>query len=77
MFSSDEVNQLIKELDVLVVKADFTDGNPAIQKDLDKSNRKSLPVNIIYPRDPDSPAIMMPESLSPQDVIKALRIAAQ
>ena len=76
MFSSDAVNTLLKEFNVLVVTADNTDGDELIKQDLDRADRKSLPTNIIYPADPAKPAIMLPEYLTPDIVIKALKVAA-
>jgi thiol:disulfide interchange protein len=68
---------VLKELDVLVVIADGTNGDEIIKRDLARANRKSLPTNLIYPADPNQPAIMLPEVLSPDVVIKALRTAAK
>jgi thiol:disulfide interchange protein len=76
VFSSDAVNTLLKEFNVLVVTADNTDGDELIKQDLDRADRKSLPTNIIYPADPAKPAIMLPEYLTPDIVIKALKVAA-
>lgn len=76
MFSSDAVNSLLTELNVLVVTADSTDGDPVIKRDMDRADRKSLPTNLIYPADPSRPAIMLPEYLTPDIVIKALKLAA-
>ena len=77
MFSSDAVQTLLTDLNVLVVTADNTDGDEIIKKDMDRADRKSLPTNLIYPADPARPAIMLPEYLTPDIVIKALRIAAK
>ena len=40
------------------------------------ADRKSLPTNLIYPADPSRPAIMLPEYLTPDIVIKAIESAA-
>ena len=77
MFSSDKVKTVLNELNVLVVAADHTDGDAVVKKDLARANRKSLPTNLIYPADSDQPAIMLPEYLTPEIAIKALRAAAQ
>ena len=67
---------LLNKHNVLVVTADNTDGDEPIKKDLDRAERKSLPTNLIYPADPSRPAIMLPEYLTPDIVIKALKLAA-
>lgn len=77
MFSSDKVKTVLNDLNVLVVTADHTDGNEVLKKELQRTDRQSLPVNLIYPADPSQPAIMMPEVLTPDNVIEALRKAAQ
>ncbi len=76
MFSSDRVNALLTKYNVLVVTADGTDGDPIIQRDMNRADRKSLPTNLIYPADLNQPAIMLPEYLTPEIVIKAIESAA-
>lgn len=76
MFSSKAVQNAIKEFNILVVKADHTNGDPIVKKDLERANRKSLPTNLIYPADPTKPAIMLPEYLTPEIVVKAIKQAA-
>jgi thiol:disulfide interchange protein DsbD len=76
VFSSDAVESILKKYNVLVVSADNTDGDPIIKKDMDRADRKSLPTNLIYPADPSMPAIMLPEYLTPDIVIKAIESAA-
>ncbi len=45
-----------------------------VHKDeLNRSGMKNLPVNLLYPADyPDSPAIMLPEIISPEIALEAL-----
>ena len=76
MFSSDAVESILTKYNVLVVTADNTDGDPIIKRDMDRADRKSLPTNLIYPADPSRPAIMLPEYLTPDIVIKAIESAA-
>ena len=76
MFSSDAVESILTKYNVLVVTADNTDGDPFIKRDMDRADRKSLPTNLIYPADPSRPAIMLPEYLTPDIVIKAIESAA-
>ena len=77
MFSSDAVESILTKYNVLVVTADNTDGDAIIKKDMDRADRKSLPTNLIYPADPSRPAIMLPEYLTPDIVIKAIESAAR
>ncbi|NCF12157.1 MAG: hypothetical protein GWP68_02065 [Verrucomicrobiaceae bacterium] len=76
MFSSDAVESILTKYNVLVVTADNTDGDAIIKRDMDRADRKSLPTNLIYPADPSRPAIMLPEYLTPDIVIKAIESAA-
>lgn len=76
MFSSKSVNALLTKYNVLVVTADSTDGDPIIQRDMNRADRKSLPTNLIYPANSEKPAIMLPEYLTPEIVIKAIELAA-
>ena len=76
MFSSDAVESILTKYNVLVVSADNTDGDAIIKRDMDRADRKSLPTNLIYPADPSRPAIMLPEYLTPDIVIKAIESAA-
>jgi thiol:disulfide interchange protein DsbD len=76
VFSSDAVESILTKYNVLVVTADNTDGDAIIKRDMDRADRKSLPTNLIYPADPSRPAIMLPEYLTPDIVIKAIESAA-
>ena len=76
MFSSDAVESILTKYNVLVVTADNTDVDAIIKRDMDRADRKSLPTNLIYPADPSRPAIMLPEYLTPDIVIKAIESAA-
>jgi thiol:disulfide interchange protein DsbD len=77
VFSSDAVESILTKYNVLVVTADNTDGDAIIKRDMDRADRKSLPTNLIYPADPSRPAIMLPEYLTPDIVIKAIESAAR
>lgn len=63
----------MNELGVALVAADFTDKDEQIAKDLSRTNRFNIPVNLIYPADyPKRPAILLEEVISPRDVLRAL-----
>lgn len=76
MFSDKKVLERLKELDVLLVKADNTARIPAISVDLRRYGRVGLPTNLIFPADPDAPAIQMPEIFGAEEALEALEQAA-
>lgn len=71
VFGSEEVLRTIREKDVALVKADWTNEDPAITKRLLELGKAAVPVNLIYRPDRDSP-IILPENLTPGIVLKAL-----
>gem|GEM_PF-4524980 len=75
VFSDPAVIARLTELNVELIKADDTSADPAIKADLDRFKRAGLPQNIIIPRDPDQPYIVMPEVISPADALQALEEA--
>ena len=80
MFSSQKVLDRLKELDVLLVKADNTEADPAINADLERygeNGRSNLPVNIIVPADPEKPLIVMPEFFGAEEALAAIEEAAK
>lgn len=73
MFSDKKVIELLKDNNVVLVKVDMTKDNELYKSDLIRSNRQSIPVNIIYPADyPKSKAILLEELITPDDAIEAL-----
>ncbi len=75
VFSNKKVLDRLKELNVLLIKADNTDRLQTIDDDLKRYGRASLPVNIIAPADPEAPVILMPEVFGPADALEALEQA--
>lgn len=55
----------------------MTDIDQTMIKELDRTDRKNIPVNIIYPADyPNRPAILLEENIWADDALEALeRIA--
>ena len=55
----------------------MTEDNSTYKAELARSEMNNLPVNLLYPADyPESPAIMLPEFISPAVALEALnRIA--
>ena len=72
VFSSQEVLRTIDELDVALVKADWTNENPAITRRLAELGKAAVPVNLVYRPGAESQEIL-PETLTPGIVLKALR----
>lgn len=60
-----------------LVKLDMTKIDSVFKAELNRSGMKNLPVNLLYPADyPASPAIMLPEFLSPSIAMEALERVA-
>lgn len=71
VFSSDKVLLKLDELDVVLLKADWTHQDPQISQALAGFNRSAVPFNLIYGPDTPSPVIL-PEILTPGIVLDAL-----
>jgi len=71
VFSSGEVKEAFDRLNVVPLKADWTNKNPEITQALASFGRSAVPFNLIYaPGKPD--AIVLPELLTPEIVLDAL-----
>jgi len=71
VFSSDEVTQLIRDRNVLMLKGDWTNRDPAITAELARWGRSAVPFNLVYLADGSEP-IILPELLTPGIVLDAL-----
>ncbi|WP_404424506.1 protein-disulfide reductase DsbD family protein [Nibricoccus sp. IMCC34717] len=72
VFHSDAVLDLLKERNVLLLKADWTNRDPAITAELARFGRSAVPFNLVYRPDRTEPAVL-PELLTPSVVLEALR----
>lgn len=72
VFSSAEVRNKFAELDVAMVKADWTNRNPEITRALAEFNRNGVPLYVLYDGKGNDPKIL-PELLTPGIVLNALR----
>jgi len=73
IFSNKQVLDKLEKLNVQLIKIDDTEKDPRIAKDLARSNRSIIPVNIIYPPNyPNEPAILLEELISPADALRVL-----
>ena len=66
-----EVVALMKQKRVATLKADKTNPNPAIEAALRKLGRSAIPVNVLIA--PGKDPIILPELLSPEDLLKLLK----
>ena len=66
-----EVVALMKEKGVVTLKADKTKPNPDIEAALRKLGRSAIPVNVLLA--PGKEPVILPELLSPADMIGALK----
>jgi thiol:disulfide interchange protein len=65
-----EVVKLMREKDVVTLKGDKTKPDPQIEEALQKYGRSAIPVNVLLA--PGKEPVILPELLSPADVIRAL-----
>ncbi len=74
VFGSAEVLKTFRDLNVVTLRADWTDSDPRITAELAKWNRSAVPFNLVYL--PGKPApIILPELLTPGTVLDALKSA--
>jgi thiol:disulfide interchange protein DsbD len=67
----------LKETDTVAFLADFTDEDPAIARELQRYQRAGVPLVLVYPKDPNKPAVELPAVLTPGIVLDALDKAAK
>ncbi|MGF1679347.1 MAG: protein-disulfide reductase DsbD family protein [Candidatus Methylacidiphilales bacterium] len=73
VFSNTEVIQSFREKKIAALKADWTNQDPAITRELARFGRSAVPFNVIYRDGMDTPLIL-PELLTPQMVLDALNL---
>lgn len=71
VFSSDEVKEKFRDLDFVMIKADWTNRNPEITRALESFGRNGVPLYVIYNEELEEPMIL-PELLTPGIVMDAL-----
>jgi thiol:disulfide interchange protein DsbD len=69
VFGSDRVKETIREQDVLLLKADWSNRGPKIANELQKFGRAAVPLNLIYLPGEDAPVILS-EVLTPDEVLQ-------
>lgn len=75
VFSNELVRNRLREMGVVLVAADMTvtEGAEAVKADLARADRVTISTYLVYPANyPESPAILLEELISPDDVLVAL-----
>ncbi|MDQ6630860.1 MAG: thioredoxin family protein [Verrucomicrobiota bacterium] len=67
----------LKEIGAVAFIGDFTDNNPRIAAELRRYERAGVPLVLVYPKDLNSPPIILPPILTPGIVSDALEKAAK
>ncbi len=71
------VRTKLKEINAVSLLGDYTTLPPEITTELNRYSRAGVPLVLVYPKQADRPAIVLPEVLTPQRVLNALEQAAQ
>jgi thiol:disulfide interchange protein len=72
VFRSDEVRAALKARGFALLKADWTNHDPIITQTLAAFGRNGVPFYVIYGKGEQSPAVTLPEIISPGTVLRAL-----
>jgi thiol:disulfide interchange protein DsbD len=70
-FSSNEVHQMVKARNIAMLKADWTNSDPAISRALAGFGRSGVPLYVLYESDPAAKPRLLPEILSPGILLNA------
>ncbi len=68
----EEIQAAFREKGVVVMEADWTNSDPEITKALEKFGRASVPLYVLYGRDPKAAPVLLPEILTKEIVLRAL-----
>jgi thiol:disulfide interchange protein DsbD len=71
------VRRAFHEAGITVLKADWTDRNPAIARALDRAGRSGVPLYLLYTGVPGTPARILPQLPTRAEVIRAVASVAQ
>jgi thiol:disulfide interchange protein DsbD len=71
--SSPELRARLLDRNVLTMKGDWTRRDPGITRVLEQYGRSGVPLYLLFPRDPQRPAIVLPNILTEGIVIDALQ----
>ena len=70
-FSSSDVHQLVKEKNIAMLKADWTNSDPEITRALAGFGRSGVPLYVLYDSNPAAQPRLLPEILSPGILMNA------
>ena len=73
VLNSEAVRRAFKENDVDLIRADWTNGNQEITRLLKQFGRAGVPLYVIYPADGHGQPIVLPELITQQMVLDALK----
>jgi thiol:disulfide interchange protein DsbD len=73
VFGSQEVRDLVKEKNIILIRADWTSKNPAITRALQGFGRNGVPLNVLYARGSREKPIMFPNIMTAATVIEELK----
>jgi thiol:disulfide interchange protein DsbD len=71
------VRAKLKELNAVALTGDYTRFPDAITTELNRYNHAGVPLVLVYPKNPDAPAVVLPQILTPGIVLDALNQAAR
>ncbi len=65
VFGHPKVIQKFRQLDVVPIKADWTNHDPQITKAINQYGKNSIPLYVLYPRDKRKDPVILPELITP------------
>lgn len=72
ILSTDEVEEKMRELGVIKMKADWTKNDPVITQELRKFGRSSVPLYVLYGNEEKIPPQILPQVLTPDIMLRYL-----
>ena len=72
-----EVREKLKSLNAVSLIGDYTHFAPAITAELARFNRAGVPLVVVFPKNPATPPLVLPEILRPGIVLEALQQAGK
>ncbi|MBZ0166073.1 MAG: thioredoxin family protein [Candidatus Omnitrophica bacterium] len=72
VFQDKKVIQRFEELDIIAIKADWTNHDPEITRAVNGYGKNSIPLYVLYPRDKVKEYVLLPEIITPGIVLNTL-----